>query len=172
IKPSFADNLSVNRGEHSYKFGTYFERLLNREAPGGNWSGTFSFSTSSSFTPSLGNTGYAYANALLATFNTYTEQIGRPVTNTEIRILQSYAPDEWRVSRQLTLNYGLRVGYHTPFFQVDNQGSNFDPTRFDPAKAPLLYLPFCVGGNPATAACSTANPRALDPRNGQVLTYT
>jgi len=172
IKPSFSDNLSIAHSKHAYKFGAYFERLLNREAPGGNWSGTFNFGTSSSFTTSLGNTGYAYANALLGNFNSYSEQSGRPFTNNEIRILQSYAQDEWRVNRRWTLNYGLRIGYHTPFFQVDNQGSNFDPTRFDPAKAPLLYLPFCVGGNPATAACSTANRRAMDPRNGQLLTNT
>ncbi|HEY3139309.1 MAG TPA: carboxypeptidase regulatory-like domain-containing protein [Blastocatellia bacterium] len=172
IKPSFSDNLSIARGKHAYKFGTYFERLLNREAPGGNWSGTFNFGTSSSFTTSLGSTGYAYANALLGNFNSYSEQSGRPFTNNEIRVLQSYAQDEWRVNRRWTLNYGVRIGYHTPFFQLDNQGSNFDPARFDPAKAPLLYLPFCVGGNPATAACSTSNRRAMDPRNGQLLTNT
>ena len=169
IRPSFADNLSYLRGNHSYKFGTYFERLLNREAPGGNWSGTFNFGTSSGFTTSLGSAGYSYANALLGNFNSYTEQSGRPFTNNEIKILQSYAQDEWRVNRRLTLNYGLRVGYHTPFVQRDDQGSNFDPTRFDPAKAPLLYQPFCVGGTPATAACANANRRAIDPRNPAVL---
>ena len=63
IKPSFADNLSVTHGNHSLKFGMYFERLLNSEAPGGNWSGTLSFSTATAFTTALGSTGYAYANA-------------------------------------------------------------------------------------------------------------
>jgi hypothetical protein len=68
----------------------------------------------------------------------------------------------------VTLNYGLRVGHHTPFFQRDGQGSNFDPTRFDPAKAPLLYVGYCAGqpnGIPAFGtACSAANQRAVDPR--------
>jgi hypothetical protein len=31
---SFADNFD-HHGNHGYKFGTYFERLFNREAPGG-----------------------------------------------------------------------------------------------------------------------------------------
>ncbi|HET6891256.1 MAG TPA: carboxypeptidase regulatory-like domain-containing protein, partial [Pyrinomonadaceae bacterium] len=43
IKPSFADNLSITRGDHSFKFGVYYERLLNGEAPGGQWSGVFNF---------------------------------------------------------------------------------------------------------------------------------
>ena len=178
ILPSIADNLSYIRGNHSYKFGLYFERLLNREAPGGNWSGTFNFGTSSGFTTSLGSTGYAYANALLGDFNSYSEQTARPFTNNEIRLLQWYAQDQWKVSSRLTLNYGLRLSYHSPFYQRDGQGSNFDPSRFDPAKAPLLYMPYCIGGTPATAACSSANRRAVDPRNlpnptpAQLLTNT
>src|SRR5262249_1842822 len=73
---------------------------------------------------------------------------------------------------------GLRLSYHSPFFQRDGQGSNFDPSRFDPAKAPLLYMPYCIGGTPATSACSNANRRAVDPRNlpnptaAQLLTNT
>jgi hypothetical protein len=171
IRPSFSDNLSWTHGVHSFKFGTYFERLLNSEAPGGNWSGTLSFSTSSSFTTGLGglgSTGFAYANALLGNFNSYTEQSSRPFTNNEIHLLQSYAQDEWRMSRSFTLNYGMRVGYHTPFFQRDQQGANFDPSRYNPANAPLLYQPTCTVAITA-AACPTANRRAFDPRTPTVL---
>lgn len=171
IKPSFANNLSITSGDHSYKFGVYFERLQNREAPGGGkWSGGLDFGTSTTngFTTALGNTNFAYANTLLGNFNNYTESQARNFTNSEIRLFQFYAQDQWKVNRKLTLNYGLRVGHHTPFFQRDGQGSNFDPTRYDPAKAPLLYAGFCVGqpnGIPAFGtACAAANQRAVDPR--------
>ncbi len=177
IRPSFADNLSVTHGNHSYKFGMYFERLLNSEAPGGNFSGTLSFSTATAFTTALGSAGYAYANALLGNFNSYSEQSGRPFTNNEIHLWQSYAQDEWRFNRRLTLNYGLRLGYHTPFFQRDTQGSNFDPSLYNPAHAPLVYFPYCTVALTA-ASCATANRRAVDPRNlpnptaAQLLTNT
>lgn len=174
IKPSFSDGLSVTHGDHSLKFGAYFERLLNSEAPGGNWSGTLSFSTSTSFTTALGSTGNAYANALLGNFASYSEQSSRPFTNNEIHLLQFYAQDEWKFNRRLTLNYGMRWSYHTPFFQRDTQGANFDPSLFNPAKAPLLYQPACVNtnGTPFTltgAACATANRRAFDPRTPTVF---
>src|SRR5262249_9951048 len=178
IFSSFADNLLFFCGKHNYKFCASFQTLRNREAPGGNWSGTFNFGTSSGFTTSLGSTGYAYANALLGDFNSYSEQTTRPFTNNEIRLLQWYAQDQWKVSSRLTLNYGLRLSYHSPFFQRDGEGSNFDASRFDPAKAPLLYMPYCIGGTPATTACSNANRRAVDPRNlpnptaAQLLTNT
>jgi hypothetical protein len=170
IRPSFSDNFSVTRGDHSYKFGAYYERVLNGEAPGGQWSGVFNFSgTDSNFTASLGNTGYAYANALIGNFNNYQESSSRPFTNLAITLVQWYVQDQWKVNRQLTLNYGLRMGFHSQWKQIDDLASNFDPNRYDPAKAPLLYRPFCIGGTPATAACATANRRAIDPRNPTVL---
>ena len=173
IKPSFADNVSYTRGNHTYKFGTYFERLFNREAPGGGkWSGGLDFGTGTTngFTTAAGNTGYAYANALLGNFNNYTESKARNFTNSEIRLWQFYAQDEWKMNRRFTLNYGLRIETHTPFFQLDGQGSNFDPARFDPAKAPLLYIGYCNsaasinGVTPLGTNCPTANSFAIDPR--------
>ncbi len=168
IRPSFADNVSITRGDHSYKFGVYFERLLNGEAPGGNWTGTFSFSNntnSSQFTTAAGNTNYGYSNALLGNFRNYSESSARPHTNLAIKLFQWYGQDQWKVNRRLTLNYGMRFSYHSPFVQVDGQASNFDPTLFDPANAPLLYVAFCKGGTPAFGtACSSSNQFAVDPR--------
>jgi hypothetical protein len=144
--------------------------LLNREAPGGQWSGVFDFgnATTNGFTTAAGNTGYAYANALLGNFNSYTENNARPFTNEQLTLLQWYAQDQWKVNRKLTVSYGMRFGYHSPFFQIDGQGSNFDPSLFNAANAPLLYLPYCKGqpnGLPAFGtACSAANQFAIDPR--------
>jgi len=170
IRPSLSDNLSYTRGDHSFKFGVYLERLFNREAPGGTWSGQLDFGTSNSngFTTAAGNTGFAYANALLGNFNTYTEQSSRPFTNLQLNQVQWYGQDSWKISRQLTLNYGMRFGYTSGQFQLDGQGSNFDPSKFDPSKAPLLYVAYCNGqpnGVPAFGtACATANQFAIDPR--------
>src|SRR5439155_8126842 len=48
VKPAFADNVSFTHGSHSLKFGAYFERLQNSEAPGGGkWSGGLDFGNSS-----------------------------------------------------------------------------------------------------------------------------
>ena len=174
IRPSFSDNLSVTRGNHSYKFGAYYERLYNREAPGGTWSGQLDFGTGTGtgFVTAAGNTGFAYANALLGNFNTYTEQSSRPFTNLQLNQFQWYAQDQWKVNRRLTLNYGMRFGYTSGQFQLDGQGSNFDPSRFNAANAPLQYVGFCTGlaanqnGVPAFGtACGNNNQFAVDPRN-------
>jgi hypothetical protein len=171
IRPSFADNLSINRGNHTYKVGMYLEHVLNGEARGGDWSGSFNFSgTDSNFTASGLNTGYAYANALIGNFNQYNENSDRRSANVDMLMVQWYGQDQWKISRKVTLNYGLRMGWHNQWLQRDLEWSNFVPTLFDRTKAQVLYRPFCVGGTPATAACSNSNRRARNPVNGQLST--
>jgi hypothetical protein len=171
IKPSFADNFSITHGDHALKFGMYYERLLNGEAPGGQWSGVFNFAgNDSNFTNVLGNTGYAYANALVGNFRNYQESKARPFTNLRLTQIQWYGQDQWKMTRRFTLNYGVRFGYHSPFEQVDGQGSNFDPRLFDPTKAVSLYVSACAPPlPPAGTVCPTAQRRAIDPNNPSVL---
>ncbi|HYK21113.1 MAG TPA: carboxypeptidase regulatory-like domain-containing protein [Pyrinomonadaceae bacterium] len=173
ILPSFADNMSITRGDHSYKFGLYLEHVRNGEARGGDWSGSFNFSgTDSGFTASGLNTGYAYANALIGNFAQYNEQSGRRGANVDMLMVQWYGQDQWKINRRLTVNYGLRLGWNNNWLQRDLGYSNFDPTKFDPKNAQVLYRPFCVGGTPATAACANANRRAQNPVTGQLSTNT
>ncbi len=171
ILPSITDNFTFTRENHTYKAGVYIERIRNGEAPGGNWTGTFNFSSNdSNYTAALGNTGHPYANALIGSFRSYSESSSRPHTDLERTLVQWYAQDQWKVSRRLTLNYGMRMGWFSQWAQRLLDASNFDPSRYDPAKAPALYRPFCVGGTPATSACATANRRALNPVTGELST--
>jgi hypothetical protein len=129
---------------------------------------SFSNSTSTGFTTAAGNTSFAYANAIIGNFNSYTEQIARPFTNAELKLFQWYGQDQWKIRKNFTLNYGLRFEGHSGQFQLDDQGSNFDPSRFDPNKAPLLYVGYCFGQPngvpPLGTTCSAANSFAVDPR--------
>jgi hypothetical protein len=171
VQPAFSDNLSVLRGNHSLKFGMYFERMLNGEAAGSSWAGVLSFtnSTSSNWSVAAGNTLHPYANALLGNFQSYSETQFRPHTNIEMRMLQWYAQDQWKFSRRLSLSYGIRWGWHTPYYQRDGIGSSFDPSLYDRTNAQRFYVPWCSAPlstwNPATnsGACPSANRFAVDP---------
>lgn len=172
VLPSFSDNLSISRGSHNLKTGVYIERLRNGEAPGGNWSGTFNFSSNDgNYSAVLGNAGHPYANALLGNFRSYTESSSRPHTDLERMLAQWYVQDQWKINNRLSLNYGLRMGWFSQWRQRLDDASSFDPARFDPAKAPSLYRPFCVGGTPAAGTvCANANRRAQNPVTGELLT--
>jgi hypothetical protein len=174
VRPSFADGLTYNRGNHSLKFGMYYERLLNGEAAGSLWAGQLSFtnSTSGSWNLAAGNTGHPYANALLGNFQQYQETQFRPHTNIEQDMVQWYGQDQWKFNRRLTLNYGVRFGWHTPFYQRDKVGSSFDPSLYDTSHPQRFYIPVCTqaGWTPGTTtACATANQFAVDPANPGVL---
>ena len=156
---SFRSSLTSIHGSHSLKGGYYFELSQNSEGKGGvgagPWAGQFNFSTD---TNNPVDTNYSYANALLGTFRDYTEidafseVIGKRFIN------EFYAQDTWKASRRLTVDYGVRFLWYTPWFS-SQPASVFVPERYDPAKAPRLYQPAVVNG---------ANV-ALDPVTGQTL---
>ena len=47
----------------------------------------------------------------------------------------AYLQDDWRASRKLTLNVGLRYEYSTPYWEEDNILSNYDPATNSIVKA-------------------------------------
>lgn len=168
VQPAFADNFSISLRNHSFKFGMYYERILNGEAAGSSWAGVLSFtnSTSNNWSVAAGNTLHPYANALLGNFQQYQETQFRPHTDIQMNMLQWYAQDQWKVNRRLSLNYGMRFGWHTPYYQRNGIGSSFDPSLYL-ANGQRFYVPWCSSTtwNPSTTsgACPSANRFAVDP---------
>ena len=69
---------------------------------------------------------------------------------------EAYVQDTWKATRSLTLDYGVRFLWYTPWYSTQ-PAAVFVPERYDPAKAPRLYQPAVVNG---------ANV-ALDPVTGE-----
>ncbi len=136
------DNATVLFGNHAVKAGIYFERARNVEGAQGTFAGNFSFSRD---TNNPLDTNYAYSNALLGVFQQYTESDTRPMPNGLSSIVEGYLQDTWKLSRKLTLDYGLRLAWTSPWRQADGQAAAFALGRYDAAKAPLLFQPVKVG---------------------------
>jgi carboxypeptidase family protein len=165
------------RDRHTFKFGGYLEYMQNRESRGGNWSGQFTFNRN---TANPLDTNYTYANALLGIFSEYTET-SRPGDTFNRAILSEwFAQDTWKAGDRLTVDYGVRFLWYTPWWRPDNIAANFRPDLYDPSQAPLLYEPVVVGGqrrarNPATGELvpevlvGTFVPGSGDPANGMEI---
>jgi hypothetical protein len=154
---SFSEGLSKVAGRHVFKAGFHYEHVLYNQyhqAGGANFPGNFNFQTDSS---NPGDTGYAYANAILGNFDTYTEATNRvnyaPIT----LIAEWYLQDHWRVTNRLTMDIGIRFTDALPETPNNNNAGNFDPAQFVASQAPVLYRPAVVNGakvivNPLTGA--------------------
>jgi Carboxypeptidase regulatory-like domain/TonB-dependent Receptor Plug Domain len=150
------DNVTWTRGTHSFKAGGYFEYMQNNEARGGTWMGEYQFNNNAS---NPLNTNFAYSNALLGVFSQYTETDRYGDTHNRGWMSEFYAQDTFQTTSRITLDYGARFLYYSSFWRPDGLVSNFDPTRYDPAKAPRLYQPALVNGQRV----------AFDPVTGQSL---
>src|SRR5689334_2051423 len=139
----FVDNLSKVYGRHAFKVGIYFEHTQKIQSANAPTRGDLNFSTDSN-NPLDSNS--SYANALLGNYDAYSEAIQRPQSNYLFNNTEWYFQDEWRVSRNLSLSYGLRFYHDMP--QYDKRGyiASFSPAAWDPKNAPVLIRPAVVNG--------------------------
>ena len=115
------DNASWYRGRHNIKFGVDIRRLqvnnLNKPL---TIRGSYSFDDRLS--------GLAYANFLLGYPSGSTRGIARPNAYTRSTFSGFYIQDDFRVHPRLTLNYGLRYEYQTPWVEKFDRMFTFEPS--------------------------------------------
>jgi hypothetical protein len=142
---NFTDNVSYTRSSHNIKAGIYWEYYTRTQKTqnGGSSNGSFDFQNNAK---NPLNTGYAYGNAALGTFNEYTERSIPGLFTLQDTDIEGYVQDNWRITSKLTVDYGLRFTYVTPFTEVNNQVSAFIPSRYDPSQAAHLIVPAIVNG--------------------------
>jgi len=135
--PSLLDpkvNYSIVHRAHSLKFGYEFERLWmpvqNTDPLGG------SFGFAGGFSKCPANT--AGCKSTTASRDTYFADFlfGAPsqyalasffLAHLRQNMHNVYAQDDWKASSKLTVNIGLRWEYGSPYYEKDNQITNFDP---------------------------------------------
>lgn len=176
---SFNGILTKVKGVHTFKTGFYSEYWEQVKGKNGNFAGTYDFSSNNSnFTAALGNTGYAYANALLGDFSSYTESTTRPPLISHYTGLEWFGQDNWKARRNLTLDIGLRLGWSRPFHNAPGDEAGFVPELYSAAQRVKLYgsssLPAPYNQNPAPngALVGAVIPGSGNPVNGTVDNLT
>lgn len=130
--PSVSENLTKVMGTHTTKFGFFWQHLYNTQDNWGQYMGALSPS------PWDTPTGNNYADMLMGMGQGYYEQALPPPTTLANNVYSIYAQDDWKVTRKLTLQYGLRFEhYGKPYAPVGNVGlAIFDPSRYIPSSGP------------------------------------
>ncbi len=135
------NNWTNIRGNHTIKFGGYFERAGENDfdqinvsgTPGGtnNQNGRFVFSNSLTD----GKTGVAAANAALGLFDTYAEIGDRSYTPYRGHMFEWFVQDSWKVTPKLRVEAGLRHSIIQPYYSLWRNNVVFDAKYYDPSKA-------------------------------------
>jgi len=129
------DDLSYIRGSHSLKFG-FQHQDQNADGFGQqDIAGRADFNTLGTSIP--GNTsfpasgGNAFASFLLGEAHLGRTETIRAVTQ-KYRYFGFYAQDDWRVTRKLVVNFGVRYDVTLPPVNARDEYSDFNPTRPNP----------------------------------------
>jgi hypothetical protein len=134
------ESLSLVRGAHTLKFGAAFRRTQINISQGIAANGFFVFApfpTNSSF-----------ANFLIGFPVVFFQGGGdfhRGLRSFEV---SAYAQDQWRITRKLTINYGLRYEINSPFAEIRDRFNQFAPgqqSQVVPQAPPGILFPGDAG---------------------------
>ncbi|MDR3774092.1 MAG: carboxypeptidase regulatory-like domain-containing protein, partial [Terracidiphilus sp.] len=154
----YSDVLIWNKGNHTVKFGTDVQTLEAVTPLGFNGSdnyGTYQFNTSSS-TGMF--TGVDFADFLLGIPNQTFYDVVSQDNDGVSGHYHFYGQDEWRVSQQLTLSYGVRYELHPGYYDKGGDIGNFDPSVSGAGR--VLYP---TGKQSLLAQSFLASANACDP---------
>ena len=150
---TYRDNVTKIIGQHSLQFGAYAAFAQKNEGNSPYVQGILTFDSGASAVTS----GNAFADLLLGNIANYQQTTEETQYYNRYKIVEPYFQDDWRVTKRLTLNLGLRVSLFGTYREKYKQAYNFNPSAF------------VNGGSPAIDPSSGAFiPGAGNPFNGMV----
>ena len=116
--PSAGADLTKVAGNHTAKFGFFFEHTYNQQDQWGQYMGVYTYSPWSN-----GATGNNYADMLMGIgFSGYYEQALPPAISYALNSLSFYATDHWKLNRRITVDYGMRFEHYGAAYPATKYG--------------------------------------------------
>lgn len=149
IDQNIFDNLSIQHGNHTIRTGftaMWMQKTENASA------GAATFN----FTGANGNP--AFANFLLGQADSYSQPSKDTIPHLRYVNFEFYVQDDWKVSRKLTVNAGIRYSYFPSPTDSNNTLVNFDPLLYSANNAAVIdpvsgnMTGVTAGGAPINAA--------------------
>src|SRR5215467_27973 len=144
---TYRDNVTKVQGKHTLQFGAYAVFAQKNEANSPDVQGILTFDTTSQFT-----TGNAFADLLLGRIGSYKQWSDQAKYYNRYKIVEPYFQDDWRVTKKLTLNLGLRVSMFGTYRERYQQAFNFEPNVFVAGNSPT------IDGSTGALSAGTGNP--------------
>lgn len=121
------DNVTKVIGNHTLKGGVDIQRIRFDTSQPPEARGTYNFTGVYTGQSGVANTGYGIADFL--TNNMNSASISNVFNTSDVRFNRSgYLQDDWKASQKLTVTYGARYDYSTPYLERHDNQAAFIPT--------------------------------------------
>ena len=132
------DSLAKVSGAHTYKAGIYLHHSAKDQTAFTSVNGTIWFDRD---TNNPNDANWAFANAALGNYDRL--QQSSVVLNGQYRSwnVEWFVQDNWRATKKLTLEYGIRFYWIQPQYDEAHQTSAWNPGLYDPAARGILRMP-------------------------------
>jgi hypothetical protein len=131
---TYRDNVTKIVRTHTLQLGAYAVFGQKNEQNSPDIQGLLNFNSSNAV--SSGNAFADFLSGRVASFQQWNAQIKY---YNRYKIVEPYFQDDWRATKRLTLNLGLRVSLFGTYRERYRQEFNFDTTKFNPANAPTAF---------------------------------
>ena len=135
---TYRDNITKIHGTHTFQFGLYAAFAQKNEQNSPYTQGILTFDSSDTSIPGGGSTGNAFADLLTGRIASYSQVNLKPKYYNRYRIVEPYFQDDWRVSKRLTLNLGLRLSLYGTYRERYRHAFNFQPSAFTNGSSPVI----------------------------------
>src|SRR5216683_1221572 len=138
---SYRDIVTKIIRNHTLFFGAYFEAAQKNQQSSLDVQGLLSFATGNSV-----STNNPFADLLTGQIGNYTQDEKNLYYYDRYKILEPFFQDDWRVTKKLTLNLGLRWSIYGRYQEKNKQEFGFSPSAYLASAAPSFF-PFDVNNN-------------------------
>ena len=171
---SGSPTLSWVHGNHTYKLGAEWKYDTTNYSSKTNLSPAYSFSVNETAQPLYGQVlptgtgiGNTFASFLLGQYDSVTVGNGQALFYRRTS-WGLFLQDTWKLTRKLTLDYGLRWDLQQPINELHDRMTSFSPTTPNPTANGLLGAAIYAGNGAGRCNCLFAPtyPYAIAPRLG------